>query len=131
MAAQVHIEPADNNRHRRVRPHDDEEERAVLEGQVVVHREEDGKARDGDADGEHGEEEAVAREIGEHGDEHGEAESDGPGRDGVELCLYRAVIVGGDDGWAEVGVAVGGSMGFDELAKREIMEGKRKLEAQV
>lgn len=72
--------------------------------------EEDGKARDGDADGEDGEEEAVAGEIGEHGDEHGEAEGDGPGGDGVELCLDSAVVVGGDDGWAEVGVAVGGSI---------------------
>lgn len=131
MTAQVHVEPADNHRHRRVRPHDDEEERAVLQGQVVVHREEDGKARDGDANGEDGEEEAVAREIGEYGDEHGEAESDGPGGNGVELCLYGAVVVGGDDGWAEEGISVGGSMGFDEHVKSKMGENKSNFEVQV
>lgn len=92
-------------------------------------REENGKAGDGDADGEDGKEEAVAREVGEHGDEHGEAEGDGPGRDGVELCFYGAVVVGGDDGWAEVGVAVGRSMVSDEHVETKMSKGGEGWEA--
>lgn len=118
VAAQVHVEPTNNDRHRRVRPHDHEEQRTVLKGQVVVHREKNGKSGDGNADGQHGEEEAVAREIGKHGDEHREAESDGPWRNGVELRLYRAVVVGGDDGWAKVGISVGRSGLFCRISIR-------------
>lgn len=73
-----------------------------------MYGEEDAEAGDGDADREDGEEEAVAREVREHGNEHREPKGDGPRRDRVELSLYRIVFVGGDDGWAEVCVAVGG-----------------------
>lgn len=112
VAAQVHVEPTNNDGHRRVRPHDHEKQRAVLEGQVVVHGQENGKAGDGHADGKHGEEEPVAREVGKHGDEHGEAEGDGPWRDGVELRLDCAVVVRGDNGGAKVGISIGGSGGL-------------------
>lgn len=85
VPSQVHIEPADDDRHRGVRPHDHEEECPILKGEVVVDCEEDAKAGNGDADWEDCEEEAVAREVGKYGDKHGEAEGDGPWRNGVEL----------------------------------------------
>ena len=74
---------------------------------VVVDVHEDGEAGDGNADVEHGEEEAMAEAVGQEGGEHAPAEGGGPGRDGMELGLDGAVAVAFDDGGSKVGVSVG------------------------
>lgn len=107
VAAQVHVIPADNDRHGAISTHADEKERGVLQVQAVVDVEEDGEAGKGDANGADGEGEAVASQVRGDGDEHTKAKRGSPGRDGVELSLDGAVLVGCDDGRAKVGVAVG------------------------
>lgn len=109
VAAQVHVEPADDDGHGAVRAHADEEERRVLDVRAIMDGEEDGEARDGDADGPQGVGEAVAGEVAADGDEHREGEGGGPGRHAVQLGLDGAVVVGLDNGGGEVGISVGGS----------------------
>lgn len=107
VAAQVHVEPAHNDGHGRVGAHADEEQTRVLHRQVVMHVQQHSKPGDRDGDGADGEQEAVADPVGQHGDHHGKAEGDGPGRDGAQLRLDRVVLVALDDGGREVGVRVG------------------------
>ena len=59
MAAEVHVEPADDDRHGGVRAHGDEEQCRVFQLLVVVDGDEDGKAGNGDGDRDDGEDEAV------------------------------------------------------------------------
>jgi len=49
----------------------------------------------------------VSRPVGESGEDEGEDEGGGPGRDRVQLRLDGAVVVGRDDERGEEGVAVG------------------------
>jgi len=107
VPAQVHVVPAHDDGHGRVRAHADEEQRRVLHGQVVVHIDEDAKARDGDADGAHDEPEPVLGPVRRDGDHHGEAKGHGPGRDGPQLGGDGVVLVALDDGGRKVGVRVG------------------------
>lgn len=79
VAAQVHIEPANDDGHGAVGAHADEKERGVLELRAVVDGEEDAEPGQGHAHGPHGEGEAVAGAVAEHGHEHGEGEGGGPG----------------------------------------------------
>ena len=87
MAAEIHVEPADDDGHSAVDAHGHHEEGAVLEFVVVVDVNEDGETGNGKADGEYGEGEAVSEFIAEVGDDHGEGEAGGPWRYAVELCL--------------------------------------------
>jgi hypothetical protein len=59
MATQIHVEPANDNRHSRVSPHGDQEECCILQFVVVMHGDEDGEPGNTDADGENGEEKAM------------------------------------------------------------------------
>ena len=59
VSAEILSEPANDDRHGAVGAAGDKEERGVFEVVVCVHREEDGKAGNGDSDWEEGEEEAV------------------------------------------------------------------------
>lgn len=108
VAAEVEIEPADNDGHGGEAAHGDEENRCVLEVRPVVNGQEDGESGDADRDWDHGEEEAVSGFVGDVGDDHGEAECYGPGGYRVQLCADRRVAVGSDDGGSEVGYAVRG-----------------------
>lgn len=105
VAAQVHVEPADDDRHGAVGAHGDEEQGGVLDVPVGVHVQEDGEPGGGHGDGDQGEGEAVLGFVRGEGDHHGEDEGAGPGGDAVELGADRGVAVGSDDAWGEVGVA--------------------------
>lgn len=117
MAPEVHVVPADDDRHGAVGAHADEEEGGVLEAEAVVHGEEDAEAGEAEAERREGEEEAVPREVRARRHEHGEGEGGGPGGHRVQLGLDRVVVVGRDDGGGEVGVAVRGAV-FFLLAKQ-------------
>ena len=108
VAAEVEVEPADDDGEGGVGAHGDEEEGGVLEVGAGVHGEEDGEAGDGGGDGEEGEEEAVLQLVGEEGDDEGEDEGTGPRRHAVELGPDLRVAVRADDARGEEGVAVGG-----------------------
>lgn len=64
MAAEVHVEPADNDGHGRVGTHGNEEEGGVLEISVLARGNEDGEAGDGDADGKYGKEKTMLELVG-------------------------------------------------------------------
>jgi hypothetical protein len=66
----------------------------------------DSEPGDGDADRDHGEEEAVAKTIGQDCDQHAETESASPRWDRVQLGLNVAVSVGLDDCRGEVRIAI-------------------------
>ena len=106
VAAEVEVEPADDDGEGGVGAHGDEEEGGVLEVRARVDGEEDGEAGDGDGDGDEGEEEAVLELVGEVGDDEGEDEGAGPGGDAVELGADLRVAVCFDDARGEEGVAV-------------------------
>lgn len=107
VAAQVEVEPAHDDGEGGVRAHCDEEEGGVFEVRARVDGQEDGEAGDGHGDWEQGEEEAVLQLVGEEGDDEGEDERAGPGRDAVQLGADLRVAVGSDDAGGEEGVAVG------------------------
>lgn len=102
VTGQVHGEPANDDRHGRVRAHGHEKKGGVLGVVVPVDAQEDGDAGDGDGDGADDEEEAVAELVRGICDEEREDEGGGHGRDGVQLGLDRAVAVTLDDGGGEV-----------------------------
>ena len=106
VAAEVEVEPADDDGQGGVGAHGDEEEGGVFEVRPRVDGEEDGEAGDGHGDGEKGEEEAVLELVGEVGDDEGEDEGTGPGGDAVELSADLRVAVCFDDAGGEEGVAV-------------------------
>lgn len=106
VAAEVEVEPADDNREGRVRAHGDEEQRRVFEVGPRVHGQYDGEAGDGHGCGDEREEEAVLELIGEEGDDEGEDEGTGPRRDAVQLGADLRVAVCSDDAGGEEGVAV-------------------------
>lgn len=81
MAGDVHLEPAHNDRHGRVRAGGDQEQRPVLQAPIVVNYKQDREASDGNACGNEHEQEAVLGFVGKVGDEERESESRGPGRD--------------------------------------------------
>lgn len=102
VSAQVHRHPADDDGHGGVGAHGDEEEGGVFRMRVVVDREEDGCAGEGEEGGKEGEEEAVGGGVGEGGDEESEEEGGGVGGDGVQLGFDGGVVVGLDHGGGEV-----------------------------
>lgn len=107
VAAEVHVEPADDDGHGAVGAHGDEEEREVFDVRLGVDVEEDGEAGDGEGDGDEGEEEAVFGFVGEVGDYHGEGEGACPGGHAVELGPDLGVAVCSDDAGCEVGITWG------------------------
>ena len=107
MSRQVHIEPAHNNRHGRVGAHAGQKQRGVLHLQVIMHRKQDGKARDGDADRANNKQEAVLGPVRKNSHDHGKPKRHDPGRDGAQLGGDGVVLVALDDGGREVGVRVG------------------------
>lgn len=109
VAAEVQVEPAHDDGHGRVGAHGHEEEGGVLQVRPGVHRQQDGEAGDGHADGDDGEEEAVPRFVGRVGDQHREGEGGRPRRHAVQLRADGGVAVGFDDGGGEEGVACAGS----------------------
>ena len=52
VAREIHREPADYDRHGRIRTHGHEEDGTILQRRVVMHGDEDGAARDGEGEGE-------------------------------------------------------------------------------
>lgn len=82
MPAQIHIKPAHDDRHGRVRPRGDEEQRHVLNVYIVIYIEQDGEAADAEEDGEDGKEEAMTHPVRHDGHNHGHDKGAGPGRDG-------------------------------------------------
>lgn len=107
VAAEVEVEPADDDREGRVRAHGDEEQRRVLEVRPRVHGQQDGEAGDGHGGGDEREQEAVLELVGEEGDDEGEDEGAGPRRDAVQLGADLRVPICPDDARGEEGVAVG------------------------
>lgn len=69
-------------------------------------RDEDPKPRDSHADGEDRERHAHLSKVREESHQHGETESGGPGRDGVELSLDSAVVIRLDNAGGEVSVTI-------------------------
>jgi hypothetical protein len=108
VAPEVHIEPAHNDGHSCIRAHGYEKKRGVLQGAVVVHRDEYCEASDADADREYGEKEAVFQTIRKPRNQHAKPKGCGPGRHAVELCLDGTVAVALNDGGGEICVSVGG-----------------------
>ena len=106
VAAEVEVEPADDDGQGGVGAHGDEEEGGVLEVRPRVDGEEDGEAGDGHGGGDQGEEEAVLELVGEVGDDEGEDEGTGPRGNAVELGADLRVAVCFDDAGGEEGVAV-------------------------
>jgi hypothetical protein len=85
VPAEVHVEPADEDRHRRVHARRGEEERAVLQMQRRGVREQDREANEADRCGDHPEQEPVLCAVGEVRETHREPEGGDPGRDRVQL----------------------------------------------
>src|SRR4051794_26214966 len=75
---------------------------------VVMYCDENSQTSDTHANRKHGEEIAVFEFIRKEGDRHGETESNGPGRDTVQLSLYWGVTVRLNDCWGKISVSVGG-----------------------
>ena len=107
MPAEIEIEPANYHGEGGVRAHCDEEQSRVLEVRPRVRGYEDGEAGDGHCGWDQGEQEAVFQLVGEEGDDEGEDERTGPGRDAVQLGADLRVAVCSDDAGGEEGVAVG------------------------
>jgi len=93
VPAQIHVEPADDDGHGRVRTHGHEEEPRVLNAPVVVHRDQDAETGDGYGDGDQREDEAVPCVVGAETDDHGEGEGARPRRYAVELRLDGRPLV--------------------------------------
>lgn len=93
MATEIHVEPTYYHGHCTKGTHGNEKKSRILEVVIVVHRKQDGESRDGDADGEYCEKEAMLKSIGDEGDEHCKQKSANPRRDGVELSLDGGVVV--------------------------------------
>ena len=107
VASKVEVEPADYHGEGGVRAHCDEEQGRVFEVRPLVCGYEDGEAGDGHCGWDQGEQEAVFQLVGEDGDDEGEDEGTGPGRDAVQLGADLRVAVCSDDAGGEEGVAVG------------------------
>ena len=97
MAAEVHVEPADYDRHGTIRAHSDEEKRRILYVRLVVHCEKDRKSGYGNKDGNQCESESMFHLVGEECDDHGEDEGACPRRNAVQLRANRSVSVATDD----------------------------------
>lgn len=93
MATEVHVEPADYNRHGTIRAHGDEKKRRILRVRLVVHREKDRKSGDGDEDGDQCEGESVLGFVGEECNDHGEDEGACPRWNAVQLGTNLTVSV--------------------------------------
>lgn len=106
VAAKVHVEPTNDDRHGGVSTGCDEEERCVLKARIIVNGDEDAESDDGNANCKDGEAETMAGLVRDERNGHGKAESHSPRRNGVQLCLNRTVAVSLDDTRREVGVAV-------------------------
>lgn len=109
VPAQIHVEPTDDDGHGRVGTHTDKEEGRVLDVRLVMDGQEDREAGDGDADGPDGVGEAVAGQVAQDGDEHGEGKGRSPGGHAMQLGLDVAVAVGLNDGRTEISISVGRS----------------------
>jgi hypothetical protein len=107
MAAQVHIEPTHDDGHGRVCAASNQKQGAVLKLAVVVNGDEYCEAGNADADWQDGEEETVLELVGEVCDDHTEAKSSGPRRNGMQLRLDGRVAVALDNGRGEISVSVG------------------------
>ena len=107
VAAEVEVEPTDDDGHGAVRADGDEKQGCVLHVPIRVYVEEDGKAGNGDEDGTKCKGEAVLGSIRGVGDHHGEDERTCPRGHTVELCADWRVAVRSDDAWGEVGVPIG------------------------
>lgn len=107
MAAQIHVEPADDDGHGRISAHGHEEQSSILDRAVVVYSNENGETGDADSNRKKREEEAVLEAITEPGYYHGKPECSGPRRHAVKLGLDRAVAVALDNTRREVGVSIG------------------------
>ncbi|KAL9102738.1 MAG: hypothetical protein Q9163_002135 [Psora crenata] len=106
VAAEVHVEPADDDRGGTIGAHCDEKEGAVLEVSVVVGDAEDDETRYGYGVAHEDEDKAVLEQVAEESDDQGEGEGGSPRGDAEQLCTDLAVAVRSDDGWGEIRVAV-------------------------
>src|ERR1700737_1560289 len=106
MSPKIHIKPTNNNRHRAIRPHRHHKKRRILKPQIIMHRDQDRKARNRDTDRYQREKESMTEFVGQVRDDHSEAEGTSPRRDTIELCLDGPVAVGSDDAWGEESIAV-------------------------
>lgn len=97
MAAEVHVEPADYDRHRAIGAHSDEKKCRVLYVRLVMHCEKDRKSGDGYKDRKQGESESVFHLVGEECDDHGEDKGACPRRNAVQLGANLSVSVATDD----------------------------------
>lgn len=105
MAAEIHVEPTNDDWHGGVTTHGHEEQRCVLERTVMVHRDQDCETSDGDTDGEDGVRETMARLVGQVCEDHSETKGGGPWWYAVKLSLNLSVAIAVNDRRAEVGVA--------------------------
>ena len=110
VTTQVHVEPTDDDRHRRVTAHGNEEKSHVLDSGLIGDVQEDTETSQRKTDRDKRKDESVCEAIREPGDDHGERKGASPRRNRAELRLnWRNLLTAqvGNDGWSEVGVAVG------------------------
>lgn len=93
VATEIHIEPTNDDRHGGVTTHGHEEQSCVLEGTVMVHRDQDCETSDGDTDGEDGVRESMACFVGQVCEDHSETKGSSPWWYAVKLRLNLAVAV--------------------------------------
>ena len=93
VPAKVQIEPADDDRHCAEAAHDNQKERCVLHMRLVVYREEDRKANDGNADRDYGEGEPMLCLVGQVCNDHCKREGTCPRGNAVQLGADRGVSI--------------------------------------
>ncbi len=107
VAAQVHVEPADDDRHGAESAHGDEVQGCILHVVIRVHGEKNGEAGDGNGDRHKGEGKAVPGSVGNVGNDHSEDEGACPRWHAMELRPDLTVAVGSDDARGEESVTKG------------------------
>ena len=108
MAPEIHVEQTHYYRHRSVGAHGHQEQRAVLQFRVVMHRDQDAKACDGYTDGEDGKGRSVLGSVAQIGHNHGKDKRRSPRRYRMQLGLDARVAKAGQDLRRKVGVTVRG-----------------------
>lgn len=108
MTSQVHIKPAHDNRHGRVRPRGNKKQRHVHDVHILVNIQQDGEAADAQENRQDGKQETMSHPVRHDSHDHSYEKRASPGWDGSELSFNRSVMVCRDDGRRKVGVSVGG-----------------------
>src|SRR5689334_22679193 len=106
VTPEIHTEPADDDGHGGVRPEADQEERCILDINIVVYIDQDSESGDGDEDRAKGIQKTMSVPVAQRCDDHAKHERRSPWRNRAQLCLDWVEVVALDDSWREVGVSV-------------------------